>query len=387
MPTNSIPSDTRSARLVALGLAAGLTLAKASLWESPDWALTGTLAGAVGYDSNLTLSNDGEGDGFVRASPQFTMTRRNSSTDLHFDASVTGTEFFNGRQPTQTDYYARAAYAYPFAENSIPLYQSSLSWQRSSEPNQYLGRRVRHDRAVLAGEGHLSLSGKLGLRGEADVYSDDFDDPTLNHNSRWRAFAGLVYEARPRLKLSLNAGAARGRSEPNESSRFEVRSRETYLTARARGELTAKLTGNVYAGWSRVSYKGGYANRYDLPVVGADLTWGIDPRRTVVLALYSGADYAPDGQAVDTTRAFLSFTHVIVGRWQYIVRGGPNYTEFRREVRQSSDEGWEGGLEFVYVPSDRFKVGAGVSYSEQSSDARDRDYDRSTFSVESSYRF
>lgn len=374
-------------RFFILAVSAGLPAVNASLWESRDWALTGTLAGAVGYDSNLTVSNDGEGDGFVRASPQLTLTRRNSTTDLHFDGTVTGTEFFNGRQPTQTDYYARAVYAYPFAENTIPLYQSNLTWQRSSEPNQYLGRRVRHDRAAISGEGYLSLTGKLGLRGEADAYSDDFDDPTLNHNTKWRGYAGFVFDARPRLKLSLNLGGAKGRSEPNDSLRSEVRSTETYITARVRGELTPKITGNAYAGWSRVSYKGGYANRYNLPVAGADLTWGIDPRRTLVLAAYSGADYAPDGQAVDVTRAFLSFTHVIVGRWQYIVRGGPTHTVFRREIRQGTDDAWEGGLEFTYIPSDRFKVGAGLTYTLQESDSRDRDYDRAVFALESSYRF
>lgn len=372
--------------LLAAGLVGGASAARASVWETPNWALTSTLTGAVGYDSNLTVSHDGPDDGFVRATPEATLLRRNSTTDLTFTGRITGTHYFHERQPTQADYYLRGRYGYPLAKDTLPLYTADVSWQRVSEPNQYLARRVRHDRATLAGEGYMPLSGKFGLHAQADAYSDDFDDPTLNHNTRYRAFAGVSYDLRPRLKTALNIGGARGRSEPNFTGGSVVKSKELYLTARVRGEITAKLTGQMYAGWSRVTYEGGYANRHNLPVAGADLTWGIDPRRTVVLALYRGADYAPDGQAVEATKAFLSFTHVLINRWQYIVRGGPTHSVLRREVRQGTDDTWEGGIEFNYMPSERFRIGAGVTHTWQNSDASDRKYDRTTITLESTLR-
>jgi hypothetical protein len=282
-----------------------------------------------------------------------------------------------------------ATYAFPAAEKTVPLYKSEFVWQRTSEPDLYLGHRILHARAAFSGEGYVPVSGKLGVRGEADVYTDNFEEPTLNHNRRWRTFGGLAYEKRPGLQASLNVGFGEGRSRPNRGdiSGGSVRSTETYFTSRIRGELTAKITGSAYAGFGRVKYRGGYSNRYNLPVAGADLTWGIDPRRTVVLAAYSGADYAPDGQSVNTTRAFLSFTHVVIGHWQYIIRGGPTHVVFRREVRQSTDNAWEGGVEFSYTPSERFRVATAVSLGHHDSDARERRYDRTLFSLESSYRF
>lgn len=370
-------------------LAGPASVAFGSLWENPNWALTGTLAGAVGYDSNLTLSRNGPSDTYIQARPQLRMARRNSSTDLHALLGLTSTEFLHGRQPTQTDLRFTAGYGYPFGPDIPSRYTSKFSWQRTSEPDQYLGQRVRHDRAEISGEGYFPLSGKLGLRGEVDAYHDKYKDQALNTNSRVRAFTGLAYELRPRLQTSFNVGYAEGRSRPRRTDLMgrPVNSEEIYFTARARGEITAKITGSVYAGMGRVRYDGGYTNSYNLPVAGADLTWGLDPRRTVVLAGYSGADYAPDGQAVDTSRAFLSYTHVIVGQWQYILRGGPTRTVFRREVRQSTDTAWEGGVEFGYTPSDRFRVSFGIVGSRHKSDVRERQYERTAFSLDSTYRF
>ncbi|WP_414663034.1 hypothetical protein [Horticoccus sp. 23ND18S-11] len=360
-----------------------------AIWQSQDWALTGKLSGATGYDSNLTLARDGPGDMFVQARPELSFLRRNSGTEFHVDTAITASEFINGRQPGQTDLLFSATYGYPFAPDVFPLYRSIVAWQRTSEPDQYLGQRVQHDRASITGEGFVSLSGKLGLRGDVDAYVDEYEERTLNSNSRWRAFAGLAYEKRPGLQTSVNLGFARGRSRPNgrELGAAPVRSNEFYFTGKFRGEITPKITGNAYAGVGHVRYKGGYTNRYTLPVAGADLTWSVNPRRTVVLAAYSGADYAPDGQAVDTGRAFLSLTNVIVGSWQYTLRGGPTRTVFRREVKQSTDYSWEGGTEFAYAPSNRFRVGLGLMAGTHDSDVRERQYNRYVFTLDSSYRF
>lgn len=370
-------------------LAAFPSAGSGAVWESRDWAVTGSIAGSTGYDSNLTLAREGPGDVYIQAKPEFSLLRRNSSTEFHVDGSVTGTEFVNGRQPGQTDFGVLAAYAYPFGPDTAPLYRATGGWQRTSEPNQYLGQRIRHDRSSLGGEGYLPLTGKLGLRAELDAYHDDYKDDTLNSNAHARLFAGVAYERTPRLLTSLNLGYGHGESRPNRTdvSGAPVRSDEFYLTGKVRGELSPKVTGNAYLGLGQVRYRGGYSNRYTLPVAGADLTWGINPRRTVVLAAYSGADYTPDGQAVDTSRAFLAFTNAIVGSWQYTLRGGPARTVFRREATQSTDYRWEGGTELAYSPSKRFRVAVGLFAGTQDSDVREREFSRYVISLDSTFRF
>ncbi|MBK9991595.1 MAG: outer membrane beta-barrel protein [Verrucomicrobia bacterium] len=365
------------------------SIAKGALWQSTDWAVTGTLDGAVGYDSNLTTSHDGREDFFVVAKPFVTLLRRNSSTDFRVNGGVANTQFINGRQPAQTDLKFDAIFAYPNADNVIPVYRLDGSWQKSTQPNQYLGERVEYKHTTLRSEGYIPLTGKLGLRGTAEYEADDYDKEKLNRNDRSEVFVGLAYKRGIRTELSTNIGAANGRSRPNDEARVEskVRSTEYYITARLLGELTPKITGSVYGGFGRVRYRGGYENTDYLPVGGADLTWGFDPRRTLVLAVYSGARYAPDGLAVNSTRAFLSFTHVIINRWQYIVRAGPTHSVYSRKTRERTDDSWDGGVEFIYRPSERFRVSLSVNYTNQKSGISAYDFDRNVISLGASYHF
>jgi len=54
--------------------------------ESNEWAVTGTLDGAIGYDSNLTTSHDGLMI-FCRGEALSDILRRNSSTDFRINAA------------------------------------------------------------------------------------------------------------------------------------------------------------------------------------------------------------------------------------------------------------------------------------------------------------
>jgi Putative beta-barrel porin 2 len=345
-------------------------IARASLWESSNWTLLGDLNGSVGYDSNLTLSRDGPGDSFVLVTPDLTFSRQNSSTDFHVDGSATYTNFINNRQPDQTDLSFAAVYAYPKADNVIPVYRVDTSWIKSSDPYSYLGRRVKSEQLSVGAEGYLPLTGKLGIRGTADFNSTDLDDVSVNNSDRAAAFAGIAYQRDPQTEISLNLGAALGDSTPNspQNVNSDIHSRELYITAKIRGEITPKITGSAYAGYGTVNYTGGYTNRESLPVTGADLTWAIDPLRSLTLSAFSGATYAPDGSIADTIRAKLTFGYEIVDQWQYSLYGGRNHSVYSREVRQRTDESWEIGMGFAYQPSRRFQLSLSVDHTDQDSD-------------------
>jgi len=347
------------------------------------------MSGSVGYDSNLTLVHGGPSAFLIVANPYLTLTRRNSDTDFEISGGVTETEFADSNLPLETDLSLSTVYSYPSGNNVIPIYKMSGSWQRSSQPNEFLGERILNDQFSVSGEGYVTITGKLGIRGDGQFQYLTFDSETLNDSYSAQAYVGLAYERTPGTELSLNFGTALGRSIPNDPARFQsnVRSTEFYVTARIEGQITDKISGSAYGGFGEVSYTGGYSNRSNLPVAGADLTWGIDPRRTLVLAAYSGADYAPDGQAVETTRAFLSFTHVIVSRWQYILRAGPTYTRFSRQVWQRSDNVWDLGAEFAYQPSDRFRIYVSFSYTDHNSTTSAYQFQHEVASLGSTYRF
>jgi len=375
--------------LLALALMSSATLTFGSLWESQDWALIGTLSGSTGYDSNLTLLHDGPASYFFTQNPSVTFSRKNSDTEIQFNGGLTEMEFLKAEQTSETDPYLNATIAYPSGDNLIPVYKVYAWWQRSSQPNEFVGERVANDQLSVSGEGNLTLTGKLGIRASAEVDSTRFDSVELNDSLHGSAFVGLTYERDTTSQASLNVGAALGHSIPNNpaDTAEDVHSTEYDVTARITGQITEKVTGTAYGGFGVVDYRGGYSNTNYIPVAGADLTWGLDPRQTIVLAAYSGATNAPDGTAVDTSHAFLSYTDVVISGWQYTVRAGPTYTTFSRETVERRDSIWDYALEIAYVPSKRFRVALDLDYSSHNSNIALYGFGHDVESLSVSYSF
>jgi hypothetical protein len=375
--------------LAVLLTVSSATIALGSIYETPDWALVGNLGVAATYDSDLTLLHDGPSGYLVSANPSLNLSRSNSDTDIKLLGGLTQTEFITGGQPNETDYNFDGLVMYPNTVNSIPIYRLEASWAQSSQPNEFIGTRVKNDLLSLNAQGYQAFSGELGVRLNAEYDSAKYLATELNDNTRAIAQVGLAYQRDARSEFSANVAAVFGHSIPNDPSRMgsDVHSKEYDLTGRVTGQITDKITGSFYAGIGVVNYTGGYASRNILPVAGSDLTWGIDPRRTLVLAAYSGATYSPDGEAIQTTHAFLSYTDVVISGWQYTVRVGPTHSVFERQVRLRSDNGWEGGMEFAYQPSQRIKVALDISYTRRDSTIVVYELDHRVVSITAAYRF
>ncbi len=373
--------------LAVLTVFSSTTFALASIWESPDWAVTGILSAKTGYDSNLTLAHDGPGDGYVQADPSLTLTRKDSSSEFDLTGDVTATDYVDHREPYQTDYKFNTTYSYPKTDdNTPPVIQADASWAKITEANAWLGLYVEHDRGTADATGLVRLSGKLGIRGSADFVLDNYPLLRLNDYKHGELFVGLAYERASGTEISLNVGGALGSSTPNDpTAGGTVHSKEGFVTARIAGQILPKVSGSAYAGYSTVTYHGAYQHRYDRPVAGADLTWSATTRTTWVLAAYSGSDFSPDGQEVQTTHGFLSFTPVIVDQWQVTIRGGPAYAAFSRTVSQSTDTLWEFGSELAYQPSDRFRVALGLTLDRQNSDVLNNQFEREAVSLSALY--
>ena len=373
--------------LTVFCLISSMTLAYGSIWESPDWALTSNLAASVGYDSDLTLSNNGPADSFVQASPSLTLQRKNSSSNIEFMGDVTETDFLDDKEPRHTDYKFVASYDYPKADNVVPIFDASAQWTQVTEANEWLGLYVEHDRGSASVDGFLPVTGRLGIRATADYTLDNYILSRLNDYRNGRLFVGLAFQKDSGTEVSLNVGGALGSSTPNDEALFggPVHSKEESVTTRIQGAITPKVSGSAYVGFSHVSYSGAYSDRENLPIGGADLTWGVTTRTTIVLAAYSGADFSPDGQSVRTTHSFLSFTHVIVDQWQITVRGGPMYSVFSRTVQLNTYTLWDFSAGLSYQPSTRFHVDLGFAYNHQNSDALNNQFQREAVTLGVSY--
>jgi hypothetical protein len=375
--------------LLAICLMSLTSAAHASLWENSDWALLGSLSDSLVYDSNLTLLHDGPSGSYVTVNPFLTVSRQNSDTDIKAIAGANRLEFLSSGEKSETDPYFSASMVYPNAPNTIPVYELNALWQQSSQPNEFVGQRVQNDLASITGDGYIKLSGKLGVRGNAEFDSVKFDSTELNDSVRGLASAGLSFFPEPSSEFSVNLGTILGQSTPNDPANVSdnVRSTEFDITLRGTGQITEKVTGTFYGGFGQVSYTGGYSKKEFIPVAGADLTWGIDPRRTVVLAAYSGASNAPDGTAIQTTHAFLSYVDVLASVWQFTARTGPTYTSFSRDFAERHDRSWDYSTELAYVPSLRFRVALDLSYSARNSNIVAYQFDHEVASISSTYSF
>jgi len=384
-----LPAHRSSRTLLFLCLMPLAPLARGSLWESNGWQLTDILAGSTGYNSNLTLSHDGPGDEFLIVNPTVTLARRNSSTQLQLTGGATQTEFLHNRQPSETDLNFDAIYAYPNADNVIPIYRVEATWLRTSQPESFLGERVQNQQLTITGTGFLPLTGKLGLRGTADYASIRYNSASLNDDQRADAFVGLAYQRNPQNEISINVGSALGTSTPNSAGagNSDVHSREYYVIGKITGEITPKITGDANIGLGWVDYSGAFTNHISLPLGGADLTWAIDPLRTMTLNASSAATYAPDGSIAEITSASLSFSDQIADNWECSVSAGPTHSSYSREVHQRTDLAWAFGTEFAYQPSVRFRIYLDVDYTDQRSDLNDFTYGQDIISLGSAYRF
>jgi hypothetical protein len=384
-----LPTHHSRQTLLLLCLMTLTPLARGSLWESTNWELTDILTGTTGYDSNLTLSHDGPGDEFIAVNPNLTFARRDSSTELQITGSATHTEFLHDRQPRETDLNFDSIYAYPNADGVIPIYRIEASWIQSSEPNAFLGSRTQYQQLTINGTGFLPLTGKLGLRGTTDYSSIHYNLDSLNFDQRGDAFVGLAYQRDSQNEFSLNFGAALGKSTPNDPAQLDddVHSREFYIIAKMQGEITSKITGSVYAGFGQADYSGDYTNRISLPVGGADLTWQIDPVRTLSLSASSDASFSPDGSLGEITQALLTFTQDIADVWQYSLSAGPTRSDYSREVHERTDNAWYFGTEFAYQPSIRFRIFLDLNYTNQNSDVEFDVFTHDIVSLGSSYHF
>jgi hypothetical protein len=367
-----------------------------SLWETPDWALLGTLNGSVGYDSNLTLERGGPSAVEIIANPVLALERHNSDTSFDVIGGVTDTEFADSNLPFESDFSFGANYSYPKADNTdpkglviIPIFEASASWVRSSQPNEFLGARVPYDLTTLMADGYVTLTGKLGIRGTGELQSYTYNSTALNDTYLGQGSVGLAYSETSDTQVSLNLGTVIGHSIPNDpvNTVSNVRGTEIDVTARIQGQVTDKITGSAYGGFGSVRYTGGYATSTDLPVAGADLTWGIDTRRTLALGAYTGEVYSPNGEASESSHAFVSFTDVIINEWELDVLTGPERFEYGRQVSLRTDEGWNSSVGFAYSPSKRFRVSLSLDYYYQTSTVTAFKYAHEILTLGASYQF
>lgn len=378
----------RSALIIGF-IVSSTTIAFGSLWESPNWALLGTVAVSTGYDSDLTLLHDGPGGFFIVGNPSIEFTRKSSDSDIEVTGGVSRDQFLSGNQPSETDLSLGTVISYPNDKTAIPIYYFNASLLKSSQPNQFLGERIAFDQIDVSGEVNQTLTGKLGVTVSTELDSLKYDAVSLNDYLHGGVVVGITYLKSPGTLFSINFGTFWGNSAPNDPTQMavDVRSKEYDLTARLRGQITEKVTGNIYGGYGLVDYTGGYSNQNNIPVAGADLTWALDPRRTVVLAAYSGATNIPDGTAVDTSHAFLSYTDVILSEWQFTIRVGPTRSVFNRKVVERRDDSWDYGTELAYQPSKQFRIALDLSYSRRNSDVSAYQYNHELLSLSTTYSF
>ncbi len=360
---------------------------EAALWESPHWALLGNVSGTGGYDSNLTLSHEGEGSGFATLEPEFVFERISSATKLEFSGKVVGTHFFDKDQDSQFEPSFSVEYEYPDWKDNLPRLTGSASWNRSTTGDASVGNRISAAYTHVNFGGRFFSTGKIGLSAEASYAGVDYQGNRFVTHQLGTISIGAGYEPNQLAEYSLNLVSSYGETAPSQLIAGRVKNWEEGLTLRVRGKLSPKVTGSIYAGAAAVKYTGSFSRSDGLPLGGGEIGWHLTPGGWIYGGLDFGADYSPDGQSLEIHRVSLRYQQTIFQAWRCEFRTSPGRTLYYRQTKLREDRIFSTGVAVIYEPSTRFLIRTGYEFTKQDSNVLFANFDRHLATTRVAYRF
>jgi len=375
-------------RAALLLLVAGLACpVSASVLENAGWALLSSVELAAGYDSNLDFTRDSLGSAYASLSPSLSLRRKNSGASLDTTVTLDGTRFARKEVGSQLDWRLQSNLAYPYTDDGFPRTTASLSWQRFTAANQWLGERVHFDQGAAQVQSKVISSERTGLVVGLSGSQTTPPDKQLNKSQTGRASVALSYDLSPKTELSLTYLAGLGNSITQAPGALSVKSRQQTLGLQARGELFGKLSGTAMAGISRISYRDAYQRTDTQPYAKINLTWELDPRRSLIWLAELDADFSPEGESVLTRESSLRYKQQMSGPWSWSVIAGTAVLDYWRQTFIRRDTVAHGGAQLECSVSEGFSFVLSVQARKQWSTFERFDFTRTLTETSVTYKF
>ena len=369
------------AAAVSLALA---TNAEADLQESPGWAVSATATAKAGYDSNLTFSQDGEGDSFGTAKGDVLVERQNSLLDTKLFAAAAETYFAADKAPSQLDASAGFSLRYPYLSNELPRFLATGDWSQNTAADPELNRRLKLEKWNGDVGGRVFTSGQFGINADFNSALYDYSSDGLGRNEASELMAGLAYDPTPLTEISANIGWGMGTASGS-STNASVRDHNEIATVQVRGQVLPKLTSTLFVGVTHITYTGGYSNSSTLPTAGGELIWSVSPGRSIRAGVGVSAGFAPDGESQRKSQASLDGRQSLSASWSVDAQlSGYRYSD-RSTSFARNDNGLSAGAAVRYAPSPRFDASLSYAVLHQTSNLGGAGFNQNLFTLQLAY--
>jgi hypothetical protein len=364
----------------SLGLA---QTCRADLFETPGWTLLGTATGKVGYDSNLTFSRDGVGDGFGTAEADLMLERLNSATFTEFSGSVAETDFLSHRAASQLDATAAVNIRYPNVDSELPRFDAMADWSRLTAADPELNRRLTIQKTEGDVGGRVVTEGQFGLDADLDANLYDYSADGLGRNQQTVLKVGLAYDPTTLTEVSANIAGGLGTSSGDQTA--TVRDRSETATIQVRGQILPKLTSTVFVGVTHTSYTGGTTSTSTLPTSGGELVWDLSPGKSLRGGVSLTTGFAPDGETQRKTLGTLDYRQALSEVWSFDLLAQVSRYSDRSTGFLRLDTSESGTASLQYKPSSRFDLSLGYSLLHQTSNLIQAGFARSLVTLQANF--
>jgi hypothetical protein len=358
---------------------------RGAIWESSSWDLLGAATARTGYDSNLTFSSNGPGDGFATALGDLTLERLNSLAKTTIDAQAGETVFLDHRAASQLDASATLSIQYPIVDFELPQYTVDAGWVRSTAADPELNRRLTLEKSTADIDGRLWTAGQFGLDADVDSYLYDYTTDGLGRNYQTELKLGPAFDPTPLTEISANFSAGFGEASGDAGLSAPVRDTSEAFTLQYKGDILPKLTSTVFGGVTHISYRGGFSQSSTLPTSGGQLVWSISPGKSLTGGVSLTTGFAPDGETQRTEGGVLDYRQNLAESWSFDLLFRPERYSDRSTGSVRTDTNISGGVTLTYAPSERFDVVMGYDPMHQTSNLIQADFTRSLVSVQATY--
>jgi|GEM_PF-6889896 len=372
---------------IIVGLTMSVNSTKAALYQSSDWAVVGKVGGSVGYDSNLTASAGGPGDGFATFEPGVIVKRYDSDSKFEFSGGLVGTTFFDGRSPSQIDVDTSVDYAYPYNDEQLPRLTGYARFHRSTIADPTVGKRITSEVYTLTSGGRVYSSGKWGIDASLSYNRTQYAASIFNTSQDGELTLSLAFNPSPVTEYSINVVSGVGDTVPTIVGNDRVNNIEEEITFKAQTDLASKTTGSLFVGAEMARFRGDYRRTELIPVAGGEVIWNVTQRGYIKAAPSIGVDYTPDGEVRDITKLTLIYHQTIFGAWAWEVSSGPEWRSYHQDVHTRSDRDITIGSSIDYQPSDRFTVSFSYTGTFQGSSVDYANFNRHLTYFSTEYHF
>lgn len=391
MPTALLArSKTRPGlgRRWVLGLAFACAVkARAALWESPLWALSGQATGTVGYDSNLFAINDGPGDGFAQFKPSLILSRKDSLLDFDTEVWNSWTGFFTQTRYDSSDPGIRMTLSYPANVTALPTEYAEVHWIRTTDADTDVGRRVSQDDLLAKYDGDLFDFAKTSILGRFSFDRDEYLGAAFSTNDTGSAGATVAYALNDLFKAGVGYDLTVGRSEANRPGFAALDQTEQGVSFQMQGEFTPKVTGKASVGAAFSDYSGSFVRSEWDTVATADLSWEPRDRLTIDLLGQRAPSFNADGEIDLASTIQLGIRQELPDGFAVHadINGGRSTHEPSTPARTDSIEGAGAGLD--YNLTGKLTLSVAYSWTRQDSDILRFTYRRQLVTGQIVYKF